>query len=422
MERERPRTVILSTNDFEGGAAHAVYRLHRALQAGGIDSRLAVSRKYTDDATVVTVRGGRLGGILSMLGPVLEAGILRFHRRRKKAAWWPSLLRFLRPEDLPLVRRADLVLLTWVCGFLHPKSVGAILRTSKPVVWRLSDMWPFTGGCHYSGGCERYKASCGRCPLLGSRVEHDLSRLVWSSKRRHWDTGNLTLVSPSQWLAGCALRSTLFRDCRVEVIPTGVDTTRFRPVPRRTARSLLGLPQGRDLVLFGAADPGADPRKGGHLLPEIFEALRRRGRADSMGLVTFGTWVSPREVGVETIAVGKLRDDPSLALLYSACDVFVAPYMEDNLPNTIIESLACGTPAVAFRVGGVPELIVHEKNGYLAAPFDTEDMARGIRFVLDSDRQTMRKRTRREAERNFSLKRCAERYISLFRELLKNRG
>ncbi|MBW2067132.1 MAG: glycosyltransferase, partial [Deltaproteobacteria bacterium] len=300
-------------------------------------------------------------------------------------------------------------------------AIGLILRLGKPVVWRLSDMWPFTGGCHYSGGCLRYEASCGRCPLLGSRREYDLSRIVWSSKRRYWDTRNLTVVSPSQWLADCASRSALFREARVEVIPTGVDTTLFRPVPRRRARSLLGLPQDKDLVLFGAADSMGDPRKGGQFLQEIFEVLRAGARVDSMCLVAFGTWVPPKDVGVETIAVGTLWDEPSLAILYSACDVFVAPYMEDNLPNTIIESLSCGTPCVAFRVGGIPELIAHRENGYLAPPFDTGEMAQGIRFVLDSDYQALRRRTRRKAERDLSLKRCAESYVSLFSELLQDR-
>lgn len=416
------RTVFLSTSDSSGGAAKAVYALHRAVRELGLDSRLVVSSRENKDPSVEVAQSKLLGRLGMVLGPFLEAQAVRIYPKRRNTAWWPSLIRYSFPERLPTLRQADVVILGWICGFVHPKSIGAMLSTGKRVVWRLSDMWPFTGGCHYSGGCRRYEERCGRCPLLVSRMERDLSRIVWSSKRRYWQAGEITIVSPSRWLAQCASRSCLFRKCRIEVIPTGVDTTVFKPVPRVGARSLLGLPMDKKLVLFGAADASGDERKGGNLMTRILGAFMKAGRKHETWIVAFGTSKCPSVPGLEAVAVGTVRDPRKLALLYSACDVFVAPYMEDNLPNTIIESLACGTPTVAFRVGGVPELIAHEKNGYLAAPFDTEDMARGIRFVLDSDRQTMRKRTRREAERNFSLKRCAERYISLFRELLKNRG
>jgi glycosyltransferase involved in cell wall biosynthesis len=336
-------------------------------------------------------------------------------------AWLPGLA----VDRLPEVRRADLISLFWVCGgYLSLKTMGRLLRLNKPVVWRLSDMWPFTGGCHYSFGCHRYEDHCGRCPQLSSSWEHDLSWLVMKRKKRWWQGQPLTVVCPSRWLAACARRSTLFREARIEIIPTGVDTGIFQPRDQAQARDLLQLPQDVPLILFGAINPLDDHRKGGRELAAALSILAQKAECEKLPhLVIFGTWRQPEIPGwTKPIHVlGRLGDDASLALAYAAADVFVAPSLEDNLPNTVIEAMACGLPCVAFNTGGLPDLIDAGENGYLAAPGDSKDLARGIAWVLADRacRRNLGEKARAKVARGFDLADAAGKYEALYQELCR---
>jgi glycosyltransferase involved in cell wall biosynthesis len=412
-------TLLIATADGGNGADRAAYRLHQGLQRIGTSSQMLVRTQLTCDRNVHTLQRSTEKAIARLnLAERFDGLPLQAYRHRDRSIFSPQWL----PNSLPAKVKQlqpDIINLHWVCqGYLK---IEQLQQFSQPLVWTAHDMWPFTGGCHYTQGCDRYMKSCGACPQLQSNQEKDLSRWVWERKAKAWQDLNLTLVTPSQWLADCANSSPLFQNKRIEVIPNGIDLSVYKPMTRSLARERLNLPQNKHLILFGgrAAD---EKRKGFHLLQAALQQLSQAGWQDKIELVVFGSLDSQTslELGFPVHSLGRLGDDLSLALIYAAADIFVAPSLEDNLPNTVVESLASGTPCVAFKIGGMPDMIEHHFNGYLAQPFEIDDLATGINWVLtDQQRyQQLCDRARQKAEAEFSLELQARRYLELYAKLL----
>jgi glycosyltransferase involved in cell wall biosynthesis len=413
MPQQQMKILHLSTSDLEAGAARSAYRLHQGLRSIDVTSQMLVRAKVSVDETVIAERS-----LLTKLGPVASGQPLRLHPQHDRSMfslqWFPDALAPRVAQFNP-----DIVNLHWVGnGFLK---IETLAKLNKPIVWTFHDMWAFTGGCHYSQGCDRYQQSCGACPHLKSDRERDLSRWVWERKAKAWKDLNLTIVTPSQWMGKCARSSSLFRECRVEVIPYGIDTQKYQPIDRQIARNLLNLPQDKQFVLFGSMSVG-DPRKGIQLLQAALQHLLKSGWEDKIELLVFGEAQasSQTDLGYKTHYLGKLNDDISLALAYSAANVFAAPSLEDNLPNTVIEALACGIPCVAFKIGGMPDTIEHQQNGYLAQPYEVEDFASGIAWVLEDRQrhQILSHRARERVEQELNLQLQADRYLDLYRQIL----
>jgi glycosyltransferase involved in cell wall biosynthesis len=413
------KTLILNTSDINGGAAKAAYSLHRGLQHLGTDSTLLVQKKSSCDRTVILPRSGFLSSTRSALDPLP----LKLHPQRPgnlfSPQWAPDPLAAQIADHQP-----DLINLHWVnAGFLQIESLA---KFQSPIVWTLHDMWMFTGGCHYTQGCDRYIQSCGQCPQLSSTRNYDLSRWIWQRKANAWRHLSLTVVTPSRWLAQVAATSPLLHNTRIEVIPNGLDTQIYRPIAKHTARELLNLPQNKHLILFGSINAARDKRKGAHLLQAALQSLRLAIPADQLELVIFGAMppADPVDFGFPTHYLGRWSDDLSLALIYSAADVFVLPSTQDNLPNTIMESLSCGVPCVGFNIGGIPDMVDHQINGYLAQPFDVSDLAQGILWTLEStDRYAqLSQQARAKVEQEFTAVQQAHRYHTLFQELLSRRA
>jgi glycosyltransferase involved in cell wall biosynthesis len=381
---------------------------------------MLVQVKQSDDRRVIgspTSSGIAKAGVGLRL--TLDHLPLKLYPKRDRTTcspqWLPDTISSKVPQLAP-----DLINLHWInAGYLQ---IETIAKFNKPIVWTLHDMWAFTGGCHYSQDCDRYTASCGTCPQLHSSKDWDLSRWVWQRKAKAWKNLNLMIVTPSSWLAKCAKSSSLFQDRRVEVIPYGLDTEKYRPINQQVARELLNLPKDKCLVLFGALSATGDHRKGFHLLQPALQDLSKSGWQDRLELVIFGSSQpeNPPDLGFKSHYLGTLNDDIALALVYSAADVFVAPSVQDNLANTVLEAIACGTPCVAFRIGGMPDMIEHQENGYLAQPYKTEDLAQGIAWVIENnERQNkLSERAREKAQQEFTLKIQARRYLSLVSEIL----
>jgi glycosyltransferase involved in cell wall biosynthesis len=407
------KVLLISTCDLDGGAARAAYRLHQGLQSCGTPSQMLVRAKSSLDSTVISNRTA-----IARLGSVLDYIPLRFYKsRNRKVMFSPQYF----PDSVvaQVAKLApDVINLHWACnGYLRIESLA---RFNKPIVWTLHDMWAFTGGCHYTQECDRYKVACGQCPQLNSNKEQDLSRWIWQRKAKAWKNLDLTLVTPSSWLAKCASSSALFQDVRVEAIPNGLDTQVYKPIERQLARKILNLPQDKQLILFGAGSATSDLRKGFHLLQAALQKLGQSDLKEQAHLVVFGGGNSndSSELGLTSHYLGKLSDDTSLAIAYAAADVFVAPSVQDNLPNTVMESLACGTPCVAFNIGGMPEMIEHQQNGYLAQPFEIDDLAHGIAWVLaDQQHQRLCDRAREKVEQEFTKEIQARRYSDLFEQV-----
>ena len=411
--------LLLNTFDNQGGAAIATYRLHRGLRFIGINSHLLVQGKKTDDYNVIGPIT-KWQKVLAILRPYLDGVATYFYSKCQKeifsSAWLPEKL-----ASKVVKLKPDIVHLFWVNGgFLR---VETLKKFKQPIVWTLHDMWPFTGGCHYDDECGKFQQSCGNCPILNSERERDLSRRIWKRKQKSWEDVPIVVVATSHWLAKMARSSSLFKDQRVEVIPNGIDTEIYKPGNKEAARAAYNLPQDKHLILFSAFSATVDKRKGNQFLVLALEKMSQAGWGSKTELVIIGASrpENPPDMGMKVHYMGHMHDEISQALLYSAANVVVAPSMQENLSNTVMESLACGTPVVAFDIGGMPDMIEHQINGYLATPFEPNDLADGMMWVLENEnrRETLSQRARQTVEGRYALKTVAKDYLALYQSILK---
>lgn len=380
------RIVHINLSDAQGGAAIAARRLHQALRRAGHDSRFLVWRQYTDDPNTAIFEKRTLPRALSqVLGRKLDEW-------GAQALFHPASRRLV---DHAWVRQADIIHLHQVHGGYFDLGVLPRLGRHAPVIWTLHDLWAMTGHCAFAAArdCQRWQHGCGRCPHLedAPAIRFDLTAFSWRRKDRLYRRSRLAVVCPSAWLAAKAEQSPLLQGVAVHAIPNGLDTDVFRPVPKPLARQALGLPADGLILLFAAASL-ADPRKGvGHLqaalnaLPAVW---RRR-----LTLLLVGGKAPAITAALDDVAViemGRVEHERLMALCYAAADVFVMTSLAENLPNSLVESLACGTPAACFAVGGCPEIITHMETGYLARPGDAADLAQGLALLLEDEAQRRR--------------------------------
>lgn len=413
--------LLVNYSDQAGGAGRAAFRLLQGLRAVGVHARMLVRERTTAGAGVVGASGA-IDDAVGGAAMVLDRALLRLAPRRTTNLFTPAWA----PNGVPrrILRLApEVVHLHWIGG--GTLRIESLAGLERPIIWTLHDMWPFTGGCHYDGGCARYVESCGHCPLLGSSSPRDLSSWIMHRKRRAWRRLELTLVAPSRWLAERAQASSLFRGRTVVVIPNGIDLALFRPLDAEHARSLLGLPLDRRYVLFGAADPMGEKRKGFHVLQAALSSLAARGWRDRVELLVLGGGdrEGPANLGLPARSLGALRDEQRVALAIAAADVVAVPSLQDNLPNVAVEAAACGRPCVGFAVGGLPEIIEHGQSGWLARPFEAGELGAGIAWVLEDSerRRRLGARARHVAEQRFDLSAVARRYAGLYAELVELR-
>jgi len=417
------RVVHVSQFDIAGGAARAAYRVHRSLLSFNVDSSMRVIHKLSADPTV---RGGFPEG-KGPIGRRVRARMadwplwpLRGMRRTTLSPAWPATGLGRELND----SQADIVNLHWLGS--DTLSIEEIGRLSKPVVWRLPDMWAFCGAEHYADDMteSRFRTGYTRSNALPDDGRYDLNRRVWSRKKKHWRL-SMHIVCPSHWLAQCAAESALFSGWPITVIPNPLDLATWRPIARSVAREALGLEQDARFVLFGAPGGLRDSRKGADLALSALRSLMLRRRGPD-GLIVFGQ-SAPTDTSslpLPTRFLGRLQDDLSLVLAYSAADAFLMPSRMEAFGQTASESLACGTPVVAFDIGGLPDIVSHRETGWLGTPFEPESLAEGIAWLLeDSQRlERCRQQARRSAELRFDESVVGARYAALYREILATDG
>jgi glycosyltransferase involved in cell wall biosynthesis len=416
------RILHINKSDVKGGAAVAASRIVNSLRSMDVEASMLVAEKSGHEASVVSIANSRREKAKVMYYFLQEVAAFLPHEKNKTSRFAFSLAR--RGFNLhkhPLVLEADLIHLHWFNqGFLSLKGLEHIFQLGKPVVWTLHDMWSFTGGCHYAGDCEGYQISCGNCPVIQDPSVNDISALQHLKKQAAYANAPLSIVTCSQWLATVARRSSLLQQHAITSIPNPIDTERYSPIPRQDARKRLQLPLDKKILLFGAANV-ADPRKGMALLMHALKTLSTRKQAGQIELVIFGK-TPPRleeKLPFPARLMHYVTDLATLVDLYNAADVFVLPSLEDNLPNTVMEALACGTPVAAFRIGGVPEMVAHGICGYLAAPGDADGLAEGIEYLLfKCDEQTCRENARDKVLKNFAPELVALQYLNLYKQLL----
>ncbi|MFV8341084.1 glycosyltransferase family 4 protein [Flavobacterium sp. XS2P39] len=410
------KILIVNTFDSFGGAARAAYRLHKSLLVKGVESKMLVQYKSGDDYTVDACPKSFLQKMMAKIRPFLDAFPVRFYKERTKMLFSPSWLGFSNVVDQINDLNPDIVHLHWINGGMI--KIEDLARIKAPIMWTLHDNWAFTGGCHIMWECDNYKKNCGTCPRLGSSKENDLSRKTFIRKQKVFSKlPNMVIVGLSKWLENCAKESSLFRNHIIVNLPNPIDTTVFKPFDKKQARELWNLPQNKKLILFGAISASSDVNKGFEGLTGSLDLLND----ENVEFVIFGS-SEPKEkqsFKMKTHYLGHLTDDVSLVTLYSAVDVMVVPSLQETLPQAATESMACGTPVVAFGHTGLLDIIEHQKTGYLARPFQERDFATGIEWVLNAatyDQLCANARTK--IVREFDSAVVADRYIKLYNEMI----
>jgi glycosyltransferase involved in cell wall biosynthesis len=396
-----------ANNSYGGGGAIAMYRLHTKLRKSGIDSRCLCSYKTSSDS----IRLPRLKKLDSGLKQITSRfGLNDVH-----------CLSTFMVKRLQAYNDADILHLHCIHGGFFNYLALPWLTESKPAVFTLHDMWPFTGHCSYSYGCDRWQTGCGRCPYpkVYPPVRRDATHIEWRLKDWVYAHSNITVVSPSGWMTEHAKQSMLNR-FPIHHIPYGIDTEVYEPLDPEQCRSLLGIPTGKRVIAFVAWHL-SEPRKGGDLLLKALQSFPESLKAETV-LLTLGAQGSDafaEAVGIQTFNFGYIDNDRLKAIAYSAADLFVSPTRADNLPLVLLESMACGTPMVSFRVGGVSDPIRTGVTGCLAEPDNAEDLSNSIVQLLEDERlcHNMSKWCREIALKEYSSELQAQRYIDLYRGL-----
>jgi glycosyltransferase involved in cell wall biosynthesis len=411
------KILSVCNSDIASGAPQATYRLHKALLDAGTESQMLVQFKSSDDFTVI----GPITRIQKMIGRLrihLDPLPVYLYKDRKKQLFSPSWVPFSTIVNRINTISPDLVHLHWINGGMM--RIEDIVKIKAPIVWSLHDNWGFTGGCHVMWECEKYKDACGACPRLGSSKENDLSRSIFNRKRKTFSKlKNMTVIGLSNWLANCAKESSLFKNNHVICLPNPINTKNFAPLDKIESRKLFNLPEDKKLVLFGAQSATTDINKGFNKLTEALKNINTQ----NVELLVFGSSQPKQTQNFKQPVnyLGYLHDNLSLRALYSAADVMVVPSIQEAFGQTASESMACGTPVVAFGATGLLDIVDHRVNGYLAKPFDTNDLAQGIDWVLNAENYSeLCKNAQDKVLKEFDSEVVAKKYIALYEKILKN--
>ncbi len=415
------RVLIINTTERQGGPAIAAYRLTEALKNNGIKAKMLVRRKNTEQVTTVLAEHTLINR-LSMLGERL-AMMMHTHLRRNSTYAIDLGRSGDDVTDLPEFKQADVIHLHWVNrGMLSLASIEKIIASGKPIVWTLHDMWPFTGICHYAHDCDHYTEHCHDCPQISSRKHCDVAYRTFERKKQLLQGEHMQFVACSHWLGIMASNSSLLSGRKIMCIPNAINVNKFKPRNKRMARETVGLPQHQRLVLF-SSHTLADERKGFHYLREALKRLEQEHPEwkGNLGVVLIGKDIQSTQysnIPFDVYPLSYIADESTLVDIYNAVDLFAIPSLQDNLPNTIVEAMACGIPCIGFNVGGIPEMIDHLHNGYVAEYKNVGDFAAGIHWLLTEGEYDMLSReAARKATNTYGENSVAMKYISIYNRI-----
>lgn len=415
-EKEIMRVLIVNTSERIGGAAIAADRLMKALIDNGMKTKMLVQDKQTEESSVVQLRKSWK----TTWNFLWERFLIWVSNRFSKTNLFAVDIANTGTDitSLPEFAQADIIHLHWINqGMLSLKGIRKIIRSGKPIVWTMHDMWPVTGICHHADTCEKYRTECYDCPLLGRRGKRDLSYWTFQRKKRMYQGANLTFVGCSRWIAERAEESRLIQGMTVRSIPNPIDVDLFRPRDKRQARKYCRLPEDKKLLLFGSVKL-TNKQKGIDYLIEACRLLAGRSShwSKDFGVVIFGQ-NADRFAALfpfPCYAMNYISDEKELVNIYNAVDLYVTSSLMENLPNTIMEAMSCGIPCVAFHVGGIPEMVDHLHNGYVARYRSAEDLANGIEWALSQEYERLSESARRKAVSAYSKNHVAKQYIHLY--------
>lgn len=416
------RILIVNTSEQTGGAAVAANRLLNALNKQGVKAKMLVREKETDKLTVVGLRKSWRTKWHFLWERLCIYAKLHFNKQHLFEIDIANS--GVDITKLPEFKEADVIHLSWINqGMLSLDGIQKIIKSGKAIIWTMHDLWPATAICHYARGCKYYEEGCHNCSLLpygGSN--NDLAATVWNKKSKVYDRGHIYFVTCSRWLCREAKRSKLLKEHAVQSIPNPIDTTIFLPQDKYEARKKLGIPTDKNVILF-VSQRVTDTRKGMGLFIEAIEQISKEHPAmkENTCITILGGHAEEiaNKLALPTYPLGYVADQEKIRDVYNAANVFVLPSLEDNLPNTIMEAMACGIPCVSFKVGGIPEMIDHLENGYVAKERDAADLAKGIHWVLsDADYLHLSTSAVGKVQHTYSERNVAEQYINVYYEAL----
>jgi glycosyltransferase involved in cell wall biosynthesis len=413
------RVLIVNTSERTGGAAVAANRLTKALNNNGVKAKMLVRDKESDTLTVVGLPKSPLLHWHFLWERLVIFVRCRFSRRHlfeiDLANTGSDITRLSEFQE------ADIIHLHWINqGMLSLGDIQKILRSGKPVVWTMHDIWPATAICHLTLGCRSFTSACKSCRLLPGGST--LAQSVWLKKQRLLDDGNIYFVACSHWLEHEAKASALLKGHKITSIPNPIDTHIYNRCNKQEARQRLGLPTDKKLILF-VSQRVTNRNKG---MDYLIEACRLLTDIPQLGIVILGghaedvtTQLSTFNSQLSTFPLGYVNDEHRIVDIYNAVDVFVLPSLSENLPNTIMEAMACGVPCVGFKVGGIPEEIDHKQNGYVADYRSAEDLARGIRWILtEADYASLCQHAVQKVAQNYSQQSVAIKYLDVYQQAM----
>lgn len=407
-------THLFSQSDASGGAAKAAYRLHRSLLEADAEAWLHVAVEYLGgDKVCGPIRYFDRG--LAIVKPVLAQYLMRCQKTSNQILHSPAIFPTRRSKAIN-DSNADVVNLHWICREMM--SIEDVGQITKPVVWTMHDSWAFCGAEHHPNGVfdRRYIEGYTRHNAQSGDGGVDINRWTWLRKQRSWKNKQFTIVAPSKWQTQCAQNSSLFKDHRAFTVPNPLPLEIFQPLPKEVVRKALNLPLSAHIILFGAIDGSANPIKGYDLLHGALEILERDRNVDVLCVVVGGWKSDSSTLRFPTRYIGPVSDDVVMALLYNAADVVVVPSRVESFGQVAAEAIACGTPVAAFASTGLLDVVEHEVTGFLASPFETDSLARGILWCLENScTPHIVAKCRQRAEELWSYPKVSKQYIDIYK-------
>ena len=417
------KVVHLNTYDGNGGAGRACLRLSDSLNANGVESKVLVYYKFGENPKITNLSEGIFAKFKAVFNIMAERYLTKLFVKAVKTPFslqWFGKSLINRKE----LQEADIIHLHWINhGFLSPKFLAELDLLDKPIVWTFHDSNAFTGGCHVRYSCEHFHQQCGNCPLLKFDGPNDISHKNWLRKQKAYSELNFHIVAPSSWMAKSVKESSLLGLRNTSVIPNTIEIDVFKPYVKAEAKKILKIPANHFVIMSGFMPSKNDKHKGTQYLIEALNELASRPEIPNaqIELVIFGN-KDTKDMPVfpfKTTFLGTINKDDHLAKSYAAADVFVLPSLEDNLPNTVMESLACATPVVAFKTGGIPDMVKHLENGYLADYKSASDLADGIEWLfLHEDKESVQKEARRTILNHFAPTVVASKHEELYQSII----
>ena len=412
------KILIINTSERTGGAAVAANRLMKALNNNGAKAKMLVRDKETNSLTVAELPKSPIKQWHFLWERLMVFCHLHFSKRHLFEIDIANT-----GTDITKLREfqeADIIHLHWINqGMLSLNNIHKILQSGKPVVWTMHDIWPATAICHVTLDCRQFTTGCQNCRLLpGHGSNHDLAYTIWQKKHAILSQENIYYVACSRWLESEAKKSGLLKGQKITSIPNPIDTHIYKKGDKQEARQRLGLPADKQLILF-ASQRVTNENKG---MSYLIEACQQLAAAEvKPAVVILGGHAEEvvEQLPLEAYPLGYVNDEHRIIDVYHAVDVFVLPSLSENLPNTIMEAMACGVPCVGFRVGGIPEEIDHKKNGYVAEYRQADDLARGINWILnEADYDALSKHAIHKVAQNYSQQSVAMKYLDVYHQAM----